>query len=157
MVGYPVLQTLSEHAAVTRAICQVDERGFLKTLVECPKVEREGDGARYLDADGKTHHLGADGLVSMNFWGFTPSVFVHLERHLTRFLELHGGAAGTSECLIPVVVGELIKEGAAKVRVLPTGDTWFGVTHPEDKPKVMKTIHEMVARGEYPSPIWDEG
>jgi NDP-sugar pyrophosphorylase family protein len=155
MVGYPVLQTLSEHAAVTRAICKVDGGGFLEALVECTKVEREGNGARYVDETGKTHHLTGDQVVSMNFWGFTPSVFGHLERHLTRFLERHGAAPGTSECLIPVAIDELIKEKAANVSVLPTSDTWFGVTHPEDKPNVMKTIQEMVARGEYPTPIWD--
>ena len=156
MVGYPILQTLSDHAAVTRAICKVDGGGFLETLVECAKVERAGDRARYLDAAGNTHLLGGNEVVSMNLWGFTPSVFDHLERHLTRFLELQAGAPGTSECLIPVVVDELLKEKAATVRVLPTSDAWFGVTHPEDKPTVTKTIHEMVARGEYPSPIWDD-
>ena len=155
MVGYPILQTLSEHAAVTRAICQVDEAGLLQTLLECSKVERAGGGARYVDDSGKTHLLDGDEVVSMNFWGFRPSVFDQLERHLTRFLELQGGAPGASECLIPVVVGELIKERAATVRVLPTSDVWFGVTHPEDKPTVTKTIQEMVTRGEYPSPIWD--
>jgi len=42
MVGYPVLQTLSEHAAVTRAICKVDKGGFLETLVEATRwSERE--------------------------------------------------------------------------------------------------------------------
>ena len=156
MVGYPVLQTLSDHAAVTRAICQVDEAGFLETLVECSKVERAGEGGRYVDEGGNTHLLGGDEVVSMNFWGFTPSVFDHLERHLTRFLELHKGAPGTSECLIPSVVDALLKEKTATVRVLPTSDAWFGVTHPEDKPTVTKTIREMVARGEYPSPIWDD-
>ncbi len=155
MVGYPVLQTLSEHAAVTRAICKVDDGGFLETLVECSKVERAANGARYVDSAGRAHLLSGDEVVSMNFWGFTPSVFDHLERHLTRFLELQGAAPGTSECLIPVVVDELLKEKAATVRVLPTSDVWFGVTHPEDKPTVTKTLHEMVTRGEYPSPIWD--
>jgi NDP-sugar pyrophosphorylase family protein len=155
MVGYPLLQTLSAYAAVTRAICQVDDSGFLEALVECSKVERDGDGARYVDGAGKVHHLGGDEVVSMNFWGFTPSVFGHLERHLAQFLELQGAAPGTSECLIPVVVDELLKEKAATVRVLPTSDLWFGVTHPEDKPTVTTTIHEMVTRGEYPSPIWD--
>jgi hypothetical protein len=155
MVGYPVLQTLSEYAAVTRAVCQVDESGFLETLVECSKVERAGDRARYVDGAGNAHLLGGDEVVSMNFWGFTPSVFGHLERHLARFLELQGATPGTSECLIPVVVDELLKEKAATVRVLATSDAWFGVTHPEDKPTVTNTIREMVTRGEYPSPIWD--
>jgi NDP-sugar pyrophosphorylase family protein len=154
MVGYPAVQTLSDHAAVTRAICQVDEEGFLEALVERTKVERSGAGARYLDEAGRAQILGADTVVSMNFWGFTPSVFDHLERHLIRFLETRGRAQENSECLLPTVVDELLQEKAARVRVLPTSDAWFGVTHPEDKPVVMKTIREMVTRGEYPSPLW---
>jgi hypothetical protein len=155
MVGYPVLQTLSEHAAVTRAICRVDEGGFLESLAECSKVERTADGAQHVDSDGEVHLLDGDEVVSMNFWGFTPSVFDQLELHLARFLESQRGAPGAPECLIPVVVGELLEDEVAKVRVLSTSDVWFGVTHPEDKPNVTKTIAEMVTRGEYPSPIWD--
>ena len=52
--------------------------------------------------------------------------------------------------MIPVVVDELLEEKAATVRVLPTSDVWFGVTHPEDKPTVTKTIQEMVTRGGIP-------
>jgi Nucleotidyl transferase len=157
MVGYPILQTLSDHAAVARAICEVDDEGFLEALVERMKVERSAGSARFVDEAGAAHVLGGDEVVSMNFWGFTPSLFDQLERHLVRFLETQGRARENSECLIPVVVGELLKEKAAKVRVLPTSDAWFGVTHPEDKPDVMKTIREMVERGEYPSPLWTEG
>jgi NDP-sugar pyrophosphorylase family protein len=157
MVGYPVLQTLSEHAPVTRAICRVDESGFLETLAECSKVERTKDGGQYLDSAGKPHLLDGDEVASMNFWGFTPPLFDQLERHLTRFLESQRGAPGASECLIPTVIDELLKEETAKVRVLPTSDAWFGVTHPEDKPTVTKTIGEMVTRGDYPSPIWEQG
>jgi hypothetical protein len=154
VAGYPVLGTLSEHAAVTRAICQVDRDGFLQALVERTKVERTSGGARYLDEAGRAHTLSGAEVVSMNFWGFTPTVFEQLERHLVRFLEAQRGGATNAECLIPVVVGELIQEAAARVRVLRISDRWFGVTHPEDKPIVMSTIREMVARGEYPSPLW---
>ena len=157
MVGYPILQTLSDHAAVARAVCRVDGAGFLEALVERMKVERSGGSARFVDESGAAHTLGGDEVVSMNFWGFTPSLFDHLERHLIRFLETRDRARENSECLIPFVVGELLKEKVAKVRVLPTSDAWFGVTHPEDKPDVMKTIREMVTRGEYPSPLWDNG
>ena len=107
MVGYPVLQTLSAHAAVARALCEVDDRGFLTALVERLKVEKSGDGGRYLDESGRARPLGGNEMVSMNFWGFTPSVFEHLERHLVRFLETPSHAGEKSECLIPVVVGEL--------------------------------------------------
>jgi len=157
MVGYPVLQTLSEHAAVARAICGVDDRGFLAALVERMKVERAEDDGRYLDEAGRACALRGNEVVSMNFWGFTPSVFEHLERHLARFLETPGAAREKSECLIPVVVAELLEEKIAQVRVLTTSDTWFGVTHPEDKPGVMRTLRDLVARGEYPSPLWTDG
>ncbi len=155
MVGYPVGETLSEHAAVTRAVCQVDAAGFLEALVERMKIERADGGARYFDESGAPHTLPGDAVVSMNFWGFFPSVFEHLEAHLARFLAAAGAGPGNPECLIPVSVGEMIRAGAAKVRVLPTTDRWFGVTHPQDKPGVVRTIREMVDRGDYPSPIWD--
>ncbi len=157
VVGYPVLQTLSDHAAVTRAICEVDADGLLEALVERTKVEKLGDGGRYADDAGRAHLLRGDEVVSMNFWGLTPSVFDHLERHLAGFLAARGRTVEDAECLIPVVIGELLAEKAARVRVLPTSGRWFGVTHPEDRPGVMNTIREMVERGEYPSPIWTAG
>jgi hypothetical protein len=156
MVGYPILRSLSDHAAVTRAICEVDSAGYLEALVERMKVERTADAARYVDETGTAHLLTGREVVSMNIWGFTPAVFAQMERHLTRFLEAQRPAPRGGECLIPVVVGELLAEKAARVRVLPTTDTWFGVTHPEDRPGVMATLREMVARGDYPSPIWTD-
>ncbi len=121
MVGYPVLETLSDHAAVTRAICEVDQDGFLEALVERTKVERSGDGARYVDEAGGAHALRGDEVVSMNFWGFTPSVFEHLEHHLTRFLRRRPGAA---DLRVPDPGRRRrasSREGGA-VRVLPTSD-----------------------------------
>jgi hypothetical protein len=53
-----------------------------------------------------------------------------------------------------VAVNEILKEKAARMRVLPTADAWFGVTHAKDKPAAIETIREMVKRGEYRSPIW---
>ena len=109
---------------------------------------------RYTDETG-VHDLPADAVVSMNLWGFTPAVFAGLERHLIRFLGAHGRVPPKDgECLIPVAVGEMVAQGAARVRVLRTSDRWFGVTHPQDKPAVMAALREMVERGEYSSPIW---
>ncbi len=156
MVGYPILRSLSDHAAVTRAICEVDAAGYLTALVERMKVERTADAVRYVDEAGSAHALTGREVVSMNIWGFTPAVFAQMEDHLARFLEAQRRAPQSSECLIPVVVGDLLREKAARVRVLPTTDAWFGVTHPEDRPGVMATLREMVARGDYPSPIWTD-
>jgi hypothetical protein len=156
VVGYPVLQTLSQHGAVARAICDVDEQGFLKVLVERTSVERVGPTGRYLDENGAAQVLKGDEVVSMNMLGFSPALFQQLDRHLERFLQTRGRAEDKAECLIPVVLGDLLKEKAARVRVLPTSATWFGVTHAMDKPGVIETLRAMVERGDYPSPIWTD-
>ena len=157
MVGYPVLQTLSQHGAVARAICEVNEEGFLKALVERLRVEVWESRARYMDEAGGTHFLKGDEMVSMNMLGFTPTVFEQLERQLSRFLEIPNPTPDTSELPIPVAVNEILREKAASMRVLPTSDRWFGVTHAKDKSAAIDAIREMVKRGEYPSPIWSGG
>ena len=154
LVGYPVLQTLSEYGGVVRAICDLDDAGFLKGLVERAKLEKSGATGRYPDENGTMCILGGNEVVSMNMLGFEPSVFAGLERCLTRFLEGQQKKPDNSECLIPVALGELLKEKAARVRVLPTSDRWFGVTHADDKPGVVANLRAMVESGEYPSPIW---
>lgn len=153
MAGYILRNTLSEHGSVARAIGECDQQGYLRKVVERLKIEKDGAHARYLDDDGTAHPLTGDELVSMNFWGFTPSVFGHLRRLFIQFLEKHGQAE-KSEFLIPTVVNTLVAEGVAKVTVLPTDATWFGVTYKEDRPAVAKSIRGLVERGDYPSPLW---
>ena len=93
-------------------------------------------------------------MVSMNMLGFSPAVFDQLERHLSSFLHIPKPTPDNSELPIPVAVNEILKEKAARMRVLPTSDAWFGVTHAKDRPAAIETIRAMEARGEYPSPIW---
>jgi hypothetical protein len=155
VVGYPVMQTLSEHGAVARAICEMDAQGYLAALVERKRVEKVGTAAGYLDERGQQVMLTGGEVVSMNMLGFSPAVFSQLERHLVQFLEGQKRAPDNSECLIPVVVDKLLKEGDARMRVLATSGTWFGVTHIDDKPGVVESIRKMVERGDYPSPIWN--
>lgn len=155
LVGYPVLATLSDHGTVARAICQVDGQGLLQDLVERLNLEKAGTTGRFVDDRGQEHRLVGDEVVSMNIWGFTPAVFAQLERRFTAFLAATRERAGTPECIVSVSVGELIREQAARVRVLPTTDTWFGVTHAKDTDGVKATLRAMVDRGDYPSPIWN--
>ncbi len=157
VVGYPVLETLSDHGSVARAICDVDGTGYLNGLVERTRIEKWGATGKYLDETGTERFLKGDEVVSMNMLGFTPALFAQLDRHLIKFLERQSVSPDNAECILSVVLGELLKEKSARVCVLPTRDRWFGVTHPEDKPSVVETMKKMVERGEYPSPIWQNG
>jgi len=154
VVGYPVLQTLSDHGSVARGICELDGQGYVAALIERKQIETFGSTARYLDETGNQVMLRGDEVVSMNMLGFTPAVFAQLERHLVDFFERQRHTPDNAESIIPVVVNEILKEKGAKMRALPSTDRWFGVTHAKDKPTAVRQIAEMVSRGAYPSPIW---
>ena len=48
----------------------------------------------------------------------------------------------------------LVEGGQERVKVLRTPDSWFGVTHREDRPRVVESIGRLIARGEYPEKLW---
>ncbi len=153
MVGFVLRNTLSDFGSVARGVCQVAGDGFLQHIVELTKVERDANGARNTDAAGQVTMLTGDEPVSLNMWGFTPRVFDQLRERFEKFLE--GNAADLkAECYIPNTVGELVRSGQARVKVLHTRDSWFGVTYREDRPRVIESIRRLIASGLYPERLW---
>ena len=153
MVGFVLQKTLSEFGTVARGVCRTDASGFLRTVTELSKIERNGVGVRHADVQGNIHQLNGVETVSMNMWGFTPALFGHLAEQFTAFLENHGGDE-QAEFYIPTVINALIQNQQARCRVLQTPDSWFGVTYREDRPRVIESIRELVARGDYPERLW---
>ncbi|MGD8501130.1 MAG: sugar phosphate nucleotidyltransferase [Phycisphaerales bacterium] len=153
MVGYTLGNTLSEYGAVSRGVCECDEHMFLKRIVERGEIEKVADGARYFDADGTAHSLTGNEVVSMNLWGFQPSVFHHIQSQFGRFLRDHGDNK-SSELFIPSVVDDLVKSGEATVKVLPTDDPWFGVTYRKDSLTAIRCIRRLIDEGVYPERLW---
>lgn len=153
MVGFTLRNTLSDHGSVARGVCVADGNGFLASIDEMTKIERDGRAARNTRDDGTVVALSGDEPVSMNMWGFTPRLFDHLDRVFREFLEQSGREA-KSECFIPLTVGQLVNEGTATCRVLRTDSSWFGVTYREDKEVVQASIADLIARGDYPPDLW---
>ena len=77
--------------------------------------------------------------TSMNFWGFTPDLFDHLEWLFDEFLEEIGNDL-KAEFYLPAAVSSLIGTGDATVRLLSSSDPWFGLTYPEDRPVVVEAL-----------------
>ncbi len=152
MVGYRLDKTLSENGSVARGICDVSPDGFLKGVVEMTKLVAAGDHAENREDGVPPVRVDLAARVSMNCWGFTPPLFDELEARFATFLAARGTEM-KSEWYIPFVVDELIKEGKADCRVLPTDSSWFGVTYREDKPHVVSEIGKLVAAGEYPESL----
>jgi dTDP-glucose pyrophosphorylase len=153
MVAFRMANTLSDFGAVARGICEVNAAGLLTSVQEHTGLERCGDAVQEHTPGGATQRFTGLEPVSMNFWGFRPGIFAHLEERFARFLAARGQDP-KAEFYIPAVVDELINEGRATVRVLPTGDRWFGVTYREDKADVVARIRDLILAGEYPSALW---
>jgi NDP-sugar pyrophosphorylase family protein len=151
MVGYVLRATLSDHGSVARGVCALDGGDYLETVVEHLTIERRGDAAVDRRADGD-RPLTGDEIVSMNFWGFTPALFDHLHLGFDEFLRGEG-TRPKSEFLLPSVVNRLIAERKARVKVLRSPGAWFGVTYPQDKPRVMENIRALIAQGLYPASL----
>lgn len=157
MVGYRLENTLTEHGYVARGVCEKDSEGRLIGIQERTHIEKQGNRAMYTEDNGATYHeLPMDTTVSMNMWGFTPSMLVELKARFQAFLtaNLVHNPLG-AEYFLPNVVGTLIEEGYADVKVLTTPDKWYGVTYKEDKEVVIAAIAKLKASGLYPDRLWN--
>jgi hypothetical protein len=153
MAGYTLRSTLSEHGTVTRGICRCDAQSRLLQVDETRGIARNGQAAHAPGPDGTVIDFSGDEPVSMNFFGFTPDLFGHLEDQFISFLGLRGGEQD-SELLIPQAVDTLLKQDKASVQVLKGSPYWFGVTNPEDKRVVVNNILDLVRKGEYPEKLF---
>jgi len=152
MVGYLAKNTLTEHGSVARGVCEVDANGELVNIVERLKIFKTPEGPAYTEDDGKTFmHFSGNNLVSMNIFGFTPSLFAALEARFSAFLkDALESSPLKGEFLIPQEVGRMLRQGTASVRVLSSPDRWYGVTYREDKPEVQRALGELTDAGAYP-------
>jgi len=150
MAGYELGNTLSEYGTVSRGVCWADENGRLQKIIECKSLLRKGDR---IVQEGLPESFDSHRPVSMNFWGFHPSVLAFCAKGFYPFAlaHLHDPSA---EYFIPLVVNNLIESGESAVEIVPCGKRWFGVTYQEDKPLVTLSLAKLVEQGEYPENLW---
>ncbi len=155
-VGYRVENTLTDFGAVTRGVCEVDGNGYLTDIAERMKIIRTGNGAAYIGEDGKEVPIPRGTTVSMNCWAFNEGIFDKFQNRFER--DLAPGLERNPlkyEDLLPMAVCEAIQGGETSVKVIPTRESWFGVTYREDKPGVEASLAALKARGLYPEKLWE--
>jgi len=153
LAGYRVENTLSPYGSVSRGVCKVDANGFLTDIKERTKIEREQGPIMYTGEDGSREEITEGTLVSMNLFGFMPSLFDYMENYFKDFIQRNANEI-KAEAYLPVVVDEMIKSGRARVKVIETPESWFGVTYKEDRPHVKQMITQLVKSGTYPSKLY---
>ena len=170
MVGYRLANTLTEHGHVARGVCTTGEDGTLSGVDERLKImwrpchceQREAihlntadRTIQYEDDAGAWHEVSPDAVVSMNLWGFTPSILTEMEAGFPAFLDKAlKENPEKGEYLLPRKIDELLKDGKATVKILPTDERWFGVTYKEDKEHVETSVRSMKDAGLYPEILW---
>jgi hypothetical protein len=116
-------------------------------------IEKAGDSIFNTAPTGIKTELAPDAPVSMNFWGFPPSIFPSFKLYFENFLREEGKEL-KSECYLPRAVDWFIKNDFLHVRVLRADSEWFGITYKEDRELAVNHIKELTAKSVYPSSLW---
>lgn len=154
MAGFILKNTLSANGTVTRGICIVDENEYLADIYETRGIKAIKDQI-VCDNSYVQQWITMDHKASMNMWAGYPDFIEYLEYGFKEFLNhLSEYDPNTKEFLLPEIVGQLLKENKAKVKVLETHDNWFGITYLEDKERVQNEFVQLIEKGVYPEKLW---
>lgn len=153
MILYRLKNTLSPLGAVNRGVCRVTD-GYLSQVDETYDITLGEDGV-IRDANGSDGCAVLDPLsgVSMNIWGFMPSIFDDMEQYFDDFMRNIPENDIKSECLLPIMVDSFIKDGKLTVQALETDAEWFGVTYLQEKEYVKKKLLALHEAGVYPEAL----
>ena len=152
IVGYQLLNILSEFGAVSRGVCKADQNGILESITERTQINQDENGIFYIENEQK-FPLTADTAVSMNLIGFSANAFVYFEKYFREFIEQNAHEL-KAEFYLPTVVNNLVKEGISEVNLLQTQSKWFGITYKEDRISASKRLAELVEGGVYPKTLF---
>ena len=146
MIGYELDKTLSANGVVNRGICSI-ENDYLTRIVEGLKISKS-NGHYAHQTPNETLDLKSDTLVSMNFFGFHPSILDHMKIEFITFAKASEDDP-KSEYFIPLVLDNMMNQDKIKVKVIPTDAEWIGVTYQEDKEGVMSKLMNYTQEGIY--------
>jgi NDP-sugar pyrophosphorylase family protein len=153
MIGYQIKNTLSENGTVSRGVCVTTPEGLLINVTERTKIIKQENGEIAFLDEGEPVILGENTPVSMNFWGFMPSVFPEI-KDLFETYARENFDAPKAEFYIPKLMSYLIDSEKGNCKVFESTSDWFGVTYPEDKEMVKNQLNRLIAEGKYPNKLW---
>ena len=145
LVGYPVINTLSEHGGVNRGLCAMSAQNHLTHIAEATNIFcRETNTVIGQSDNGNIINIEKNTLVSMNCWSFHPSIINSLA---TLIAQLLNSPQSTKECFLPDAAMHTIKEGKYSISVLTSHDDWFGVTYAADSKLVNEKLAKLTEKG----------
>ena len=136
LVGFRLAATLADTGTVSRGICRLDGSAVV-SIVETHGIRRQSDGS--VAATEPFGAVAPEALVSMNFWAFSHQIFAFLEDAFASFQRRFGDHS-SAEFMLPAVINDLLSENHLSVEMIPSEDTWIGVTNRADLASAQKRI-----------------
>jgi hypothetical protein len=135
---------------VSRGTCMVED-GVLTDIIERRNVHATNEG---YDADDglEPETLSPLTTVSMNLWGFQPSIVPYMHKAI----EAHNFAE-ESEIQLSTFVGQLLKTERPRFDVLQTRSRCIGVTHAQDLAVAQLLVRLEIEVGQRPEYAFAEG
>ena len=155
LIGYRLANVIPESGGANRGICEADAEGYLVSVTDRPGVERISGHPMYLNELNKWVQLDEDALVSMNMWGFAPTIFRCIREDFNRFID-QSGTDLKAFFTIPDFINGMIAQGDGRIRIFETPALWMGVVSPDDKIQTILRINELIRKGVYPPRIFSE-
>ena len=132
-----------------------DDHHHLKDVVERTEIMRVDGPICYKDEEGKWIPLEENVPVSMNMWGFHTTILDEIDARFVPWLRENLPVNPLKcEYFLPLIPNQLLKEGKATVKVLPTHERWYGMTYANDMPNIRAALASMRESGLYPEHLW---
>lgn len=140
MVAFQLENSLIGDLPVSRGTCEVTN-GRLTHVEERRNVHFTPDG---LEADDGLlpRFLSPEALVSMNLWGFQPTIWPLIHREVREH-----DFQTSAEVLLPTFVARVMARENLVFAVLETSSRCIGVTHAEDLPLAQFLVREDIKSG----------
>ncbi len=122
-IGYNLEKVLPENGKTNRGIFEVDKENNILSIIEIFDIEKNKLNEK---------NLNKNTLISMNLFGLTKNTLDLLEKNLIEFKKINKNNKNI-ECLLPEELAKLIKENKLNLKLIPTNDSWYGVTNPQDE------------------------
>ncbi len=149
LIGYQIKNTMSTHGTVKRGICEAKD-GYLIRLGDSVISKENGKIIAEPINGEPSFEIQPEHLTSMLMFGFSPSIFPLTSESFSRFLHQHIDQLDTIEYIHPDALGEAIKKGECRIKVIDTDAIWNGVTYQDDLVEVQEAIKKLIDDGEYP-------
>lgn len=149
MVTYELRRTVPGALGVSRGICELGPDSLLRSVAEVKGIRPEGDAFVGTTTEGERRALTGGEPTATGLFGLTPAVTSTLERAFRDFLAEHA-RDDDAEFLIGAAINRDIASDRATVKALPTDEPWIGMTHAEDRDRVIAEIRDLVDQGRYP-------